>query len=61
MVEEIDEAVIGRAEHQGPEVDGCVTLVDAAAVSVGISSTSSSSVLTVLISSRGLRMPKPRD
>ena len=35
MVEEIDEAVIGRAEHQGPEVDGCVTLVDAAAVSVG--------------------------
>ena len=34
-VEEIDEAVIGRAEHQGPEVDGCVTLVDAAAVSVG--------------------------
>ena len=35
MVEEIDEAVIGRAEHQGLEVDGCVTLVDAAAVSVG--------------------------
>jgi len=35
MVEEIDEAVIGRAEHQGPEVDGCVDQGDAAAVSVG--------------------------
>ena len=35
MVEEVDEAVIGRAEHQGPEVDGVVTLVDAPAVSVG--------------------------
>ena len=35
MVEEIDEGVVGRAEHQGPEVDGVVTLVDAPAVGVG--------------------------
>ena len=35
MIEETDEVIVGRAEHQGPEVDGVVTLVDSAGVSVG--------------------------
>lgn len=35
MIEETGEAVIGRAEHQGPEVDGVVTLLDCADVNVG--------------------------
>lgn len=35
MIEETGEAIVGRAEHQGPEIDGVVTLVDSAGVSVG--------------------------
>jgi ribosomal protein S12 methylthiotransferase len=37
LVEELDEgAVTGRAEHQGPEVDGTVTLLGAAAGSLSV-------------------------
>ena len=35
LVEEIDEAVTGRAEHQGPEVDGTTLLTGAAELCVG--------------------------
>jgi ribosomal protein S12 methylthiotransferase RimO len=35
LIEEIDEAVTGRAEHQGPEVDGTTLLTGSAEASVG--------------------------
>jgi ribosomal protein S12 methylthiotransferase len=35
LVEEVDDAVIGRAAHQGPEVDGAVRLLSAGSVRVG--------------------------
>ncbi len=35
LVEEVDSAVIGRAAHQGPEVDGTVRVLDAGPARVG--------------------------
>ena len=35
LVEEVDGAVIGRAAHQAPEVDGTVRLLDAGPVAIG--------------------------
>jgi ribosomal protein S12 methylthiotransferase RimO len=35
LVEEVGDAVIGRAAHQGPEVDGTVRLLDASSARVG--------------------------
>ena len=35
LVEEVGDAVIGRAAHQGPEVDGTVRVVDARSARVG--------------------------
>jgi hypothetical protein len=35
LVEEVGDAVIGRAAHQGPEVDGTVRVLDASSARVG--------------------------
>lgn len=35
LIEEVDQDVIGRAEHQGPEVDGCCTMLGGDSVEIG--------------------------
>ena len=35
LVEEVDDAVIGRAAHQGPEVDGTVRVLSARSARIG--------------------------